>query len=540
MRSIIFSRILVLILLLSIPGSFAFAETAWVTGYSSVLCPKGDHHKSINMNGRLISIPKILDEKELLTRLNSKDVQESRTAAVSLALGGNLKAFSTLLENRDLNLLRIYGWNYQNRNGNRCVDPFIENRVIELFDDPELKEPLLSFFGKNLYRTRELFEKLFYLELDLKEIRFFTTVIRAIVATNQHDFEEEVLQHAMRYTSNVEVKYWHNFMPIDKYYLDFFIQRNYKPAVSYMQDILNETHYSIVSRAHKTHVYNRHRSLYYQLDRFPSYLVEKIFAEQVSKLKDITRDEVFFNIELEYAVRYALKHALSFQGRMNIVQYLATILTTEQASTPSASKKALALIDYKMRSHAIEFLAQAGTRCSVPILIAELNRQIDRADGRSSASLVAQILTNLSALPASIEIDIPEFMKAVYKLDKRTQLLTVSHILGKHPHPEGHAFLLSQLEDIALSGEDFRMQYGVESKSAFKTIFAILITFDAADYLFLSRQKIDTLLDEGGLNEKSYIAYSKQLNALIGNESALYTALLEKRKKEKNEAKKQA
>jgi len=73
------------------------------------------------------------------------------------------------------------------------------------------------------------------------------------------------------------------------------------------------------------------------------------------------------------------------------------------------------------------------------------------------------------------------------------------------------------------------MQHGVESKSAFKTIFDILTTFDAADYLFLSRQKIDSLFDEGSLDEKSYISYSKQLNELIGNESALYSAFWEKK-----------
>jgi hypothetical protein len=481
------------------------------------------------MNGHIISVPKILDEEELLNRLSSEDEQESRTAVISLALGGNLKAFSTLLEKRDMNLLSLYGWSYQNRNGRRCVDPLIENKVIELFDDHELREPLLSFFGKNLYQNRELFEKLFSLDMDLKKIRIYTSVIRAIVATNQPDIEEEMLQHAIRYTNNVDVKYWHNFMGIDKYYLDFFVQRNYKPAVLYMKEILDETDYSIVSKTHKTHVYNRHRALYYQLDKFPSYLVEEVFAEQLSKLKGVTRDEIFFNIELESSVRYALKHALSIEGRKNIVQYLAWLLATEQTTDPSASKRSLAFINYKMRSQAIEFLAQADTRSTVPILIGELNRQVELANGRSSTSLVAQILTNLSALPASIEIDVPEFMKAVNKLDKRTQLLIVSNILAEHPHPEGQAFLLLQLQDIASAGEDFRMQHGVESKSAFKMIFDILITFDAADYLFLSRQKIDSLFDEGSLDEKSYISYSKQLNELIGNESALYTALWEKK-----------
>jgi HEAT repeat protein len=529
--------ILVLVVLLSTPGSFAFASTALVTVDYPVLCPKGEHQKGISLNGRTISIPKILEEKELLKRLRSGDEKESRTAAVSLALGGNLKAFSFLLEKRDLNLLSIYGSYYQNRNGSRCVDPIIENKIIESFDDRELREYLLTFFGKNLYQSRKLFEKLLAVDITLNKTRFFTAMIRSLVATNQPDIEKKVHEHAMRYIVNVKLKYWHNFLPIDKYYLDFFVQRNYKPAVSYVQDILDETHYSIVPRTHRTHVYNRHRGLYYQLDKYPSSAVERVFAKQLSKLENITRDKVFFNIELESAGRFALKHALSYEGRNNIVQYLAGILATEQAYDPAASDKDLAYIDYKMRSQAIEFLAQAGTRDSGRILIREMNRHAGTTGVRSSASLVSQILTNLSALPASVEIDVPEFMKAVKKLDERSQLLTVPHILGKHPHPEGHAFLLSQLQDIASSGEGFRMNHGIKSKAAYKMIFDILITFDAADYLFLTRQQVDSLFDEGNLDEKLYISSSKQLNALIGNESALYTALREKREAEEIERK---
>jgi hypothetical protein len=537
MRNIILVITAVLVVLLSIPGSFSFADTALVTIDYPSLCPKGEHQKGISLNGRTITVPKILEEKELLERLRSGDEKESLTAAISLALSGNLKAFSFLLEKRDLNLLRLYGSYYQNRNGSRCLDPLIEKEIIELFDDPELRESLLAFLGKNLYQSRKLFEKLSAVDISLKEIRVFTSVVRTLVATNQPDIEREVLEHAVRYTVHVELKYWHNFLPIDKYYLDFFVGRNYKPAVSYMQEILDETHYSIVPEIYRTHVYNRHRGLYYQLDKFPSFLVEGVFAKLLSKLENITRDETFYNIELEAAGRYALKHALSYEGRNNIVQYLAGILATEQASDPSASDKALAVIDYKMRSQAIEFLAQAGTLDSGSILIRELNRQVGLTGVKISASLVAQILNSLSALPASVEIDVPEFMKAVKKMDERSQLLIVPHILGKHPHPEGQAFLLSQLQDIARSGEGFRMKHGIEYKTAYKMIFDVLITFDAADYLFLTRQQVDSLFDEGNLDEKLYISSSKRLNVLIGNESALYTELREKREAEEIERK---
>ena len=146
MRNIELSRILVLVVLLSIPGSFAFADIGWIAADYPGLCPAGDHHQSINMNGRPISRPKIIDEKELLDKLRSGNEQESFTAAVSLALGGNLKAFSYLLEKRDLNLLRMYGSYYQNINGSRCVDPTIESKAIELLDDPELRGKYLDIF----------------------------------------------------------------------------------------------------------------------------------------------------------------------------------------------------------------------------------------------------------------------------------------------------------------------------------------------------------------------------------------------------------
>jgi HEAT repeat protein len=539
MRNIVIIIFAVLVVLPLIPDSFAFADTVRITVDDSVLCPNGDHQKSINLNGHTISVPKILEEKELFKRLRSGNEKESLTAAISLALGGNLKAFSFLLKERDLNLLSLYGAYYQNRNGSSCVDPLIEQKIIESFDDPELREYLLSFFGKNLYQSRKLFEKLFAVDITLREIRFFISMVRAFVSTNQPDIEKAVHEHAVRYTVDAELKYWHNFLPIDKYYLDFFVQRNYKPAVSYMQDILDETHYSIVPEIYRTHVYNRHRALYYQLDKFPSSLVEGVFAKQLSKLKNITRDKIFFNIELEAAGRYALKHALSYEGRNNIVQYLSGILETEHVSDPSASERDLAFIDYKMRSQAIEFLAQAATRDAGMILIRELNRQVGLTGVKSAASLVSQILTNLSALPASVEIDVPEFMKAVKKMDERSQLLIVTHILGKHPHPEGHAFLLSQLKYIASSGEDFRMKHGMDSAYAYKMVFDVLITFDAAEYLFLSRKQIDRLFEEGSLDEELYISSSKRLNALIGNESALYTALREKREADEIERKRE-
>ena len=341
MKRIILNIISILVVLLSISASFVFAETGLATVNSTVLCPKGDHQKGIVRNGRTISVPKILEEKELLKRLRSGEEKESLTAAISLALSGNLKAFSFLFKKRDLNLLRIYGSYYQNRNGIRCIDPIIENMIIESFDDTGLRECLLAFLGKNLYQSRKLFEKLFALDLALKEIRVFTSVVRALVATHQPDIEKKVHEHAMRYTVNVEPKYWHFFLPIDKYYLDFFVQRNYTPAVSYVQEILDETYYAIVPQTHRTHVYNRHRGLYYQLDKFPSSLVEGIFAKQLLKLKNITRDKIFFNIELEAAGRYALKHALSCGRRNNIVQYLAGILATMQPSDPSVYREAL-------------------------------------------------------------------------------------------------------------------------------------------------------------------------------------------------------
>jgi len=532
MKNIILSTIAVLFFLLSIPGSFAFAKTAQDIADYYALCPKGDYQKSIVLNKRPISVPKILEEKELLKTLRSENENETRTAAISLALGGNLEAFTFLLTKRDLNLLSLYGSYYQNRNRSRCIDPKIENKIIEALDDPELREYLLTFFSKNFYQSRELFEKLFSIPMTLKESRFFTSMVRSLVATNQPDIEKEVLEHARRYTVNVELKYWHNFLPIDKYYTDFFVQRNFKPAVSYMQEILDETHYSILPQKRRVHVYNRHRGIYYQLDKFPSSQVEGIFAKQLSKLENIPRDKIYFNIELESAGRYALKHALSYEGRNNIVQYLAGILATEKLSAPSASDRDLAYIDYKMRSQAIEFLVQAGTRDSARILIREMNKHAGITGVKSSSSLVSQILTNLSALPASVEIDVPEFMKAVNNLGERSQLLIVPHILEKHPHPEGHAFLLVQLRDIASSGESFRKKHGIKSKAAYKTIFDILITFDAADYIFLTRQEVDSLFDEGSLDKELYISSSKRLNALIGNESALYTAFREKKEAE--------
>jgi hypothetical protein len=53
----------------------------------------------------------------------------------------------------------------------------------------------------------------------------------------------------------------------------------------------------------------------------------------------------------------------------------------------------------------------------------------------------------------------------------------------------------------------------------------------------LCRQQVDSLFDEKNLDEELYISFSKRLNAFIGNESAPYTALMEKREAEEIERK---
>jgi hypothetical protein len=504
------------------------------------LCPPGKPHLFINFEGQKITAPASPDEKlTVIEKAGSQDKDEAQKAVMAMALAGNLHTFRDLLKNKDTRLLQSYAISYQNSNRTVCIDPEIEDAVIEHFDDPELRMPMLSFFVNNKYRGRAFFNKLLQLELDIKDMRTFSWVIKSLLATNLPGIEEEVFIHAKRYTVGMDLKYWWSLISIDQHYMEFFINRNYKPAVGYMKMILDETHYSKTRDMHLTHVINRHTAIYYRLDNFPSYLVEDIYAKQLGKLEDVEWDELF-NIELELVGRYALKHALSYENRSEIVEHLSRILQNEAVFSEHTVKEYKTdYIDYKIRDRVYEMLTRSGTDAAGVALIRELNRLVEAREAISGHTLKVHILNKLLNLPGTVKLDIAEFMRAVPELDERTRVLIVPQILAKHPHPEGHAYLLSLLEFTIEYGEEYKMYYGHDYKKGYNLMISTLLLFDKAEYLFNTRHKVEELFEQGKLDEDLYVSSSKKINSLIGNESPMFTKLMERREAEEKARKRQ-
>lgn len=510
--------------------------------FQQALCPMASPAKSINLNGRILAPARSPEQEEAyLETLRSSDGEELNRAVIALALGGNLRAFKNLLESRNLNLLSMFGGFYQNKDATRCVDPFIESAIVDYVDDPELSEPLLSFFGKNVYRSRKLFELLVTKKIDRKNIRVFGRTIRALVATNLPEIEQQVLEHAIQNMVNSDPEYWWLMPSIDGYYLDFFVKRRYEPVIKYIQDILDEAHYSTVPEKYRNHLINRHQALYRWLDRFPSSPVEAIFLKQLSKLVNLTPDELIFALELEAVGKYALKHALSYECRNRIVNYLSQIMEKEASFDQSGKQKKVteesaAIMDYKIRSKVIELLTQTVTNKASSVMMREMNRLVNLTETKITNALITQILANLATLPATVEIDIPLLIKAVSKLEDRRHISVPPEVFAKHPHPDGYRYLLTQLGSVVTSGRDFKKMLGIDYKAVFNQLFGLLLTFSEAGYLFDTRIEIDRLFEKGKLDERLYISSSKQLNSLIGNESLLYSAF--RRKKEAEEVEK--
>jgi hypothetical protein len=184
-------------------------------------------------------------------------------------------------------------------------------------------------------------------------------------------------------------------------------------------------------------------------------------------------------------------------------------------------------------------LTQSGTDAAGIALIKELNRLVKIQKSKSSHTLKVHILNKLLNLPSTVKLDIPEFMKAVPELDERTRILIVPQILAKHPHPEGHAYLLSMLEFIVAYGEEYKMYYGQDHRAGYNQMISTLLLFDKAEYLFSTHLKVEELFEQGKLDEDLYVTSSKQLNSLIGNESPMFTRLMERREAEEKARKRQ-
>ncbi len=488
---------------------------------SVIPCPEAKPVSSVTISGQTVQAPRSpVEEQTLLSVLSHADTDEAGYAIVSLALTGSLEAFEKILDMKDPVLLRHYVRHYQNRDGSTCLDPVIEDAVIEHFNDPGMRKIFIIFFRKNIYQSKRLFNLLIGHVPDLELPDPGGHLVKALVATNLDDIEQQVLEYAVNLNARVDQKHWWFFPQIEKQYFDFFVQRQYEPVLPFMRLILDEVHYSTVKGSFKTHIINRHRYIYSALDAFSSPRTADIFIRQLSKLPGTTRDSFFVN-EFNAGGEYAVKHAVTDEQKKQVTHYLIQILDSVLPDREPA--------DRIIHGKAIELLGKTGTRISGERLLTELKRLIDIAEKRYSASAIVKILLSLDGIPKDAEINIPEFLRLAVRLDKRSRFFHVPTILVKHQHPEGHAFLLSALEQLITSDEDLRRVLGFDNERAFNIALDHVLQFRDEVYLNITRDWIDVLFRDNKLSEKLFVSTSEYLNEIMESRSPAYQEVIRER-----------
>ncbi len=505
-------------------------------------CPAVDRIYQLNFNKKIRYIPSPEDQvRDLLGKISSSHQDEATRAIVSLALAGNLEAFTKLLNAQNANGLSLYCSYYQNANEKKCIDPVLEAAVIEYLDDPKSGEALLQLFRKNYYQSRVLFEKLINMDPEAGNVRRFGLIVNALVACNLPGTEEQVLEHGLANAAHIDRKFWWAVSSVDQHYVDFFTRQDFEPGIQYIQEILDADHYSKVPENYKVHLINRQNALYYKLEVFPSSKAGDIFINQLSKLPDIPWD-MLFNVELEAVGKRSIKHAQSMAQRKQIVDHLAKIMETgNRLGYDVCEEKAQSKgsFNIKVRSRLIQFLAQAATDEAATFLLQEFQGLVERKGCRNATNLASQLVIALNTLPESVSLNVPEFLQAVLKFENRERYLTVPLILKKHPHPEGHRYLLSLLEEIIAKKDELKFLFGMDFQGSFNWMLEILLAFDKPEYLFETRKKLDSFYLEKRLEDEIYMSASKRLNSWIGNESPVYAALRKQKEEEERERKRQ-
>jgi hypothetical protein len=251
---------------------------------------------------------------------------------------------------------------------------------------------------------------------------------------------------------------------------------------------------------------------------------------------------MLFNVELEAVGRRSIEHAQSIAQRKRIVDHLERIIQTgNRLGYGVCEEKAHSTGSFNIiiRSRLIQFLGQAATDEAAEVLLQEFQDLVEKKGCRDATNMASQVVIALNTLPESISLNVAEFLQAVLRFEDRERYLTIPLILKKHPHPEGHKYLLSLLDEITAKKDELKSVFGMDFQGSFNWMLDILLAFDKPEYLFETRRKIDSFYEEKRLEEAIYMSASQRLNSLIGNESPLYTALRKQKEAEERERKRQ-
>lgn len=474
--------------------------------------------------------------KARFAELAASDKWRRQAAIISLALAGNIDLFEQLLAAGDSVGMAIYGANYLSANGNLCIDPKIEEAIVQHFHEPHLSTAFLSFFDKNLYASRAFFETLTSLKFDPANPERYGRLVKALSATRLAGLDEEMVKvgkDALAH-DNPGLK---RVMPGVHQALIRYFSRLRIPVFSYFRAVLaDEPRSEEVVFFQKMYGQTR-LAIYQALSQYESEESFAIFLEQLTELLDEPWGP-FCAEDLRHLLGCLKGHRLFAEKKDQVVPLLSLLLTSpslpEQPGYKMPREKVgdLALYDQQIRKEVYPLLAEVGSEKAFGLLFEELARLVLRPAGEGRDLLVGVLLKSMVGFPEGISFDVERFVTLVAGVQEQTGVLRAAEILARYPHEAGFRFVMDRFEEYfaeSTEGKDVvvRQQLG-------GILFNILLQFSSPEYLRDLRVKIDSLFQAEKLSEESYSKMSSALAQVLKEDSATYQALLKAQKEEKS------
>jgi hypothetical protein len=472
------------------------------------LCPPAikrlNRSVAYGSSDNVLQAPASAEERAaLMAKLQSGEGQDRQFAIIRLGLAGDLEAFRLLLANRDIDGLNGYTYNYLNRDGSECIDPELENALLQHLKEPGLGFRLVALLGKNRYRSEAVLNALREIPFDPNTAHQWVAYARNITSTGLR-VEAQVLETAQSLVQ-METPVEKRVLPgLHRHYVQYFAARRYSPALSYFQALLKQAsreesvqNFQIEFGMLRTVV---QRGLA-ELDGAgaSSTLIAELDAI-VSKPLD-----PFSNNEL-YTVCQLVPSFTRANDKARVVELLERVLTT-----PQSPKYELA-----MRRVVYETLAKLGTPQSGALLTAELARHVRQP--ATNDFIVAKLF---EALDKTADLDTTPVLALVDNFESPSGRRRIWGLVAIHPSAAGVDFLLQELRLAYHGGSKIQQLQG---RRASTRLLNTLAAVESPEYQSRVRDGLDDLFDEGVLPERDYVSTVVKLNKALGGESPRYLA----------------
>ncbi len=497
-------------------------------------CPQADKYRlqrSFYFSNlkEVVRAPQSAEEVRARFAELASPVKWRRQAAISsLALAGNIDLFQQLLAAGDSDGMATYGANYLRADGNLCIDPQIEEAIILHLHAPRFSQAFLSFFEKNLYASRALFQALTPVDYSENDPDQFGRSVKALCATRLAGLDKQLLaigtaalahdtpgrKRVMPGVHQSLVRYFASQrLPVFDYFRAVFAAEPRHEQVTYFQNNYAQTRLI----------------LYQALNRYVDEESFLIFLEQLAVLSKQAWGP-FFSSELKELLAYLQGHSLFALRKDEVVPLLAQILQSPSLPSLPGYKKPWepagepSFYDQQIRTEVYGLLATIDSETAGGLLQDELARLVQRPAEGYDKALLQSLLRSLASLSGSVSLDVARLVDLADHFSEQTAQLQLAEVLSRHPQPQGFAFVLRLFaeafaapQEVAVSGARLQLE-GV--------LFNLLLQFAEPHFLLQTRDKIDALFMAEELAEERYRQMSKALSELLAEDSPTYLALL--------------